>query len=63
MALVLAVSASTCKLGELVNPRAAGTVVSPAVGTYVALWAALGGSVNVGSGSPSARVARWASPC
>jgi hypothetical protein len=35
--------------------RAAGTVVSPAVSTYVELWAALGGSVNVGTGSPSAR--------
>jgi hypothetical protein len=35
--------------------RVEGPVVIPSVSTHVELWAALGGSVNVGSGSPSAR--------
>ena len=35
--------------------RAEGTVVSPAISTHVELWVGLGGSLNVGSGAPSAR--------
>ena len=35
--------------------RAEGTVVSPAVSSHVELWAAFGGSVNAGTGAPSAR--------
>lgn len=35
--------------------RAEGEVVSPTVSSHVELWLALGGSVNSGGGSPSAR--------
>jgi len=38
-----------------VRGRAESIVVNPAVSTHVELWAGLGGSVNVGTGSPSAR--------